>query len=56
MARQMLLNAFDMNTPGHQSNGLWRHPHDQRHRYSSMVYWMDLAHTIERRLFDGSRS
>lgn len=53
MARQMLLNAFDMNTPGHQSNGLWRHPRDQRHRYTSMVYWMDLARTLERGLFDG---
>lgn len=53
MPRQMLLNAFDMNTPGHQSNGLWRHPRDQRHRYTSMAYWMDLARTLERGLFDG---
>lgn len=53
MTRQMLLNAFDMNTPGHQSNGLWRHPRDQRHRYTTMGYWMDLARTLERGLFDG---
>jgi len=49
----MLLNAFDMNTPGHQSNGLWRHPRDQRHRYKTMGYWTDLARTLERGLFDG---
>ena len=28
MTKQILLNAFDMNTPSHQSNGLWRHPRD----------------------------
>lgn len=53
MTRQILLNAFDMNTPGHQSNGLWRHPRDQRHRYKSMAYWTELARTLERGLFDG---
>ena len=53
MAKEILLNAFDMNTPGHQSNGLWRHPRDQNHRYTSMSYWQDLARTLERGLFDG---
>ncbi len=53
MTRQILLNAFDMNTPSHQSNGLWRHPRDESHRYTSMKYWQDLARTLERGLFDG---
>lgn len=53
MAKQILLNAFDMNTPSHQSNGLWRHPRDQSYRYTSMRYWQDLARTLERGLFDG---
>lgn len=53
MTKPILLNAFDMNTPSHQSNGLWRHPRDQRHRYTSMRYWQELARTLERGLFDG---
>ncbi len=53
MDRHILLNAFDMNTPGHQSNGLWRHPRDQRSHYNRMSYWQDLARTLERGLFDG---
>lgn len=53
MANEILLNAFDMNTPGHQSNGLWRHPRDCSHQYTSMRYWQDLARTLERGLFDG---
>ncbi len=53
MPKQILLNAFDMNTPSHQSNGLWRHPRDQSHRYTSLSYWQDLARTLERGLFDG---
>ncbi len=53
MDKQILLNAFDMNTPGHQSNGLWRHPRDRAHEYLTMRYWQDLARTLERGLFDG---
>ena len=53
VTKKILLNAFDMNTPGHQSNGLWRHPRDQSHRYGALDYWTDLAKTLERGLFDG---
>ncbi|MGR8949767.1 MAG: LLM class flavin-dependent oxidoreductase [Gammaproteobacteria bacterium] len=53
MSKQILLNAFDMNTPAHQSMGLWRHPRDQSHRYASMSYWQELARNLERGLFDG---
>ena len=53
MSKQILLNAFDMNTPAHQSMGLWRHPRDKSSGYTSMSYWQDLARTLERGLFDG---
>lgn len=53
MAREILLNAFHMNTVGHQSPGLWAHPRDQSRRYVDLDYWTDLAVTLERGLFDG---
>lgn len=53
MSKQIFLNAFDMNTPSHQSNGLWRHPRDHSIEYADMAYWQDLARTLERGLFDG---
>ncbi len=53
MTKEILLNAFDMNTVGHIQHGLWRHPRDQSHRYAELSYWTDLAKTLERGLFDG---
>ena len=53
MTREIRLNAFDMNCPGHLSPGLWRHPADQSHRYKTLGYWLDLAKLLERGLFDG---
>jgi len=53
MKRQVRLNAFDMNCVGHIQHGLWRHPRDQSARYTDLDYWMDLARTLERGLFDG---
>ncbi len=41
-----------MNTPGHQSPGLWAHPEDQSHRYKDSEYWIDLAKTLEKGRFD----
>lgn len=53
MARQEIaLNAFSMNTLGHLSPGLWRHPRDQERRYLDIDYWTSLARTLERGLFD----
>jgi len=51
--RPILLNAFDMNTVGHISHGLWRHPRDRSTGYKRLPYWLDLARTLERGLFDG---
>ena len=53
MPRELLLNAFHMNTVGHQSPGLWAHPRDRSRDYTKLSYWTDLAKTLERGLFDG---
>ncbi|ERT19689.1 N5,N10-methylene tetrahydromethanopterin reductase, partial [Pseudomonas putida SJ3] len=53
MARQILLNAFNMNCIGHINHGLWTHPRDTSTQYKSLEYWTDLARLLERGLFDG---
>lgn len=50
--KRIYLNAFDMNTPGHQSPGLWQHPDDESHRYKDSEYWINLAKTLEKGRFD----
>jgi long-chain alkane monooxygenase len=53
MKKEIRLNAFDMNCPGHLSPGLWTHPHDRAHTYKNLDYWIDLAKILERGKFDG---
>jgi FMN-dependent oxidoreductase (nitrilotriacetate monooxygenase family) len=53
MPQPMLLNAFDMLVPVHQSPGLWRHPQDQSRRYNELAYWTGLARTLEAGGFHG---
>ena len=53
MTKQIRLNAFAMNTVGHLSPGLWRHPRDQATRYTDIHYWVELARTLERGCIDG---
>lgn len=50
--KRIYLNAFEMNTPGHQSPGLWTHPEDQSYRYKDSEYWMELAKLLEKGRFD----
>lgn len=52
MARKLRLNAFDMNTIGHMSPGLWKHPRDTSRAYNTIGYWAKLAQIAERGLFD----
>ncbi|MEA2744088.1 MAG: long-chain alkane monooxygenase [Acetobacteraceae bacterium] len=52
LARQIRLNAFDMNCIGHQSPGLWTHPDDRADSYNTLEYWTDLARILERGKFD----
>src|SRR5579884_116453 len=53
MAKEIRLNAFDMNCVGHLSAGLWTHPRDRGHTYKDLAYWLDLAKLLERGKFDG---
>ena len=53
MAKQIRLNAFDMNCVAHQSSGMWRHPHDRSWTYKDLEYWLELARVLERGKFDG---
>jgi len=53
MTREILINAFAMNTPGHLSPGLWRHTADRSADYRHIRHWVDLAKTLERGLIDG---
>lgn len=51
--RQLRFNAFNMAAPGHVWAGLWAHPRDRAADYNTLDYWVDLARTAERGLFDG---
>ncbi|GGX18920.1 monooxygenase [Pigmentiphaga litoralis] len=53
MPKQIRINAFDMNTGVHQSQGLWRHPRDRSSEYTTIAYWQNLAKTLEKGKFDG---
>jgi long-chain alkane monooxygenase len=53
MPKKLLINAFHMNTVGHQSPGMWTHPRDRSRHYTDLDYWCDLARTLERGLIDG---
>ena len=48
MARRIRFNAFQMNTPSHQSPGLWTHPRSDSERYLTPGYWIELAQLLER--------
>ncbi|WP_342755334.1 LLM class flavin-dependent oxidoreductase [Pantoea sp. MBD-2R] len=52
-AKQLLLNAFNMNCVGHIHHGMWTHPQDRSTEFNDLDYWLDLAKTLERGLFDG---
>lgn len=52
MARRIRFNAFQMNTPSHQSPGLWTHPRADSARYLTPGYWIELAQLLERGGFD----
>ncbi len=41
-----------MNCVGHQSPGLWAHPHDRSADYNTLGYWTEVAQILERGRFD----
>jgi FMN-dependent oxidoreductase (nitrilotriacetate monooxygenase family) len=53
MAKEIRLNAFEMNCVAHQSPGMWRHPRDRSRDYRRLHGWIELAKTLERGFFDG---
>ncbi|WP_449354049.1 LLM class flavin-dependent oxidoreductase [Virgibacillus natechei] len=50
--KRIYLNAFEMNTPGHMSAGLWTHPDNDSHGYKDSEYWIELAKLLEKGKFD----
>src|ERR1700757_114512 len=48
MAREIRLNAFDMNCVGHIQHGMWTHPRDRSVEYNTLEYWQNLARLAER--------
>ncbi|MFB9279827.1 LLM class flavin-dependent oxidoreductase [Cohnella cellulosilytica] len=52
MGKRIIMNAFDMNAAMHNSHGLWKHPDNERHRYTDLDYWADIARLLERGKFD----
>ncbi|MDB5414886.1 MAG: putative bacterial luciferase-like protein alkanesulfonate monooxygenase [Rubritepida sp.] len=53
MPKQIRVNAFTLQSPVHQTPGLWRHPDDRSADYNRLEFWTGLARTLERGLFDG---
>lgn len=45
--KQIILNAFVMNTPGHQAAGLWNHPANRTDEYNKLSFWTDLARLLD---------
>lgn len=52
MSKIIRFNAFQMNTVGHQSPGLWTHPRDTSWRYKHARHWVELARLLEDGRFD----
>ncbi|MDO9711458.1 LLM class flavin-dependent oxidoreductase [Paracraurococcus lichenis] len=52
MTREIRLNAFHMNAPGHSWPGLWAHPRDASARHDTPEYWTQLARIAERGKLD----
>lgn len=46
--KQIILNAFVMNTPCHLSPGLWRHPRNKTDQYKKLSFWTGLAQLLDK--------
>ncbi|VUC30533.1 unnamed protein product [Clonostachys rosea] len=49
--KQIILNAFVMNTPGHLSPGQWRHPRNKTDQYTKLSFWTELAQLLDKANF-----
>ncbi len=52
MPKSIRFNAFSTPAPGSQASTLWNYPGNQAAKYNTLKYWKDLAHILERGLFD----
>ena len=52
MTKQLIVNLFEMATPGHITHGLWRQPDNRRENYADIDYWIELAKIAETAGFD----
>ena len=50
--KRLILNLFEMNCVSHITHGLWRLPDNNRHRYTDIRYWTELARVLEDGGFD----
>lgn len=50
--KELIFNAFVMNTASHIQHGLWRHPDARQSEFDDVRLWIDLARTLEAGLFD----
>ncbi|KAJ5188953.1 Nitrilotriacetate monooxygenase component A/pristinamycin IIA synthase subunit A [Penicillium cf. griseofulvum] len=46
--KQIILNAFVMNTPGHLAPGLWKHPRNKTDQYKTLSFWTELAQLLDK--------
>jgi FMN-dependent oxidoreductase (nitrilotriacetate monooxygenase family) len=51
--KEIRLNAFQINSPGHQSSSLWWYGGNRSDEYNKLSFWVDLARTLEAGFFDG---
>ena len=45
--KQLILNAFVINSPGHLSAGSWKHPRSRTTEYKKLRFWTDLAQLLD---------
>lgn len=48
----MILGSLHQMTVGHTTQGLWRHPDAQNHRYATVDFWLETARALEAGGFD----
>jgi FMN-dependent oxidoreductase (nitrilotriacetate monooxygenase family) len=53
LAKQIIFNAFETNSPGFTPPGQWTNPRDQAVNYLNIEHWAALARLLERGKFDG---
>jgi alkanesulfonate monooxygenase SsuD/methylene tetrahydromethanopterin reductase-like flavin-dependent oxidoreductase (luciferase family) len=46
--KELILNAFVMTTPAHQSPGVWNHPRNQTDGYNKLSFWTSLAELVDK--------